>query len=561
MSDLGELEDLYYATCAKLKERLDDINIRLANQFIRPEENYFSYNSEGFGVPDPVTAGDWKATLLAHAAFLYDPFVEGIMSRAVFLKHKHANEAEPPGRLPFNGNFPGLRDVRNMSSGMIFGSLSEKYRIIVFQEELEKAQAARLQKTHVSVDGRYIRSETEVRGRGSGSGGTSSIVQSHNYKERVAQMDKHSDSTEAKTTGNIDQHNFVHGSKSPAGETLKGEQYNEIADQPQQRYISPYNLDERAKKLGRAGGPEKPCICDPECICAPLCASDPTHNCLCEENALFCRVTECMDIDDLSYPTKAVEEQEAERASKEYMAQLMAIDDCQQDTLETSSITETVPTIDDMSTTEPYSTPEPLHILQAPADSMDLDQPAHPNHDLLPNGHIDLAAIIRKKFLGGSLSIWADEAENGGGWYREFSDHRDQNVRATWEANERAAGADLDLNYPHFSPYGRFNLQRIQEQPSTSGQRIVNLTHGRFCGNDPPLASNSAPDSLQGNVIGSGSVDRQDKAKPKTSLFANRLIGRSPQTRLAAPSDQVAQSIQRHFGSTNTSEALPRLSE
>ena len=556
MSDLGELEDLYYATCAKLKERLDDINIRLANKFIRPEENYFSYNSEGFGVPDPVTASDWKATLLAHAAFLYDPLVEGIMSRAVFLKHKRANEAEPPCRLPFNGNFPGLRDVRNMSSGMIFGSLSEKYRITVFQEELEKAQAAQLQKTHISVDGRHICSETEDRGRGSG--GTISIVHSHNYKGRGAQIDKQSDSTEAKTTSNIDQHIFLHGSKSPAGETLRREQYNEIADQPQQRYVSPYNLDERAKKLGRANGPEKPCICDPECICVPLCAPDSTQNCFCEENALFCRVTEGMDIDDLSYPTKAVEEEDAERASKDYMAQLMAIDDFQQDTLETSSIAETVPTIDDTPTTEPYSKPAPLNFLQAPADSMDLDQPEHP---LLPNGQIDLAAIMRKKFLGDSLSIWADEARNGGGWYREFSNHRDQNVRATWEANERAARADLDFNYPRFSPYGRFNLQRIQEQPSTSGQRIADLTHGRFRGNNFPLASNSAPDSLQGNMIGSGSLDKQDKTKPKTSLFANRLIGRSPQNRLTAPTDRVAQSIQRHFRSTNTSEALARVSE
>ena len=559
MSDLGELEDLYYATCAKLKERLDDINIRLANKFIRPEENYFSYNSEGFGVPDPVTASDWKATLLAHAAFLYDPLVEEIMTRAVFLKHKRANEDEPPGRLPFNGNFPGLRDVRNMSSGMIFGCLSEKYRITIFQEELEKAQAAELQKTHVSVDGRHIRSKPKDRGRGSG--GTSSIVHSHNYKERVAQIDKQSDSTEAKATGNIDQHNFMHGSKSPASETLKREQYNEITDQPQQRYISPYNLDERAKKLGRAGGPEKPCICDPECICVPLCAPDPTKNCFCEENALFCRVTEGMDIDDLLYPTKAVEEEEAEIASKEYMAQLMAIDDFQQHTLETSSTAETVPTIDDTSTTEPYSTPEPLCILQAPANGMDLEQPTHPHHDLLPNGQIDLAAIIRKKFLGGSLSIWANEAGNGGGWYREFSNPRDQNVRATWVANERAAGADLDFNHPHFSPYGRFNLEHIQEQPSTSGQRIANLTHGRFRGKNLPLTANSAVDSLLGNMVGSGSVDKQDRSKPKTSLFANRLIDRSPQTRLTAPSDQVAQSIQRQFGSTNTSEALPRVSE
>ncbi len=68
------------------------------------------------------------------------------------------------------------------------------------------------------------------------------------------------------------------------------------------RYISPYNLDERMKRLDRPGLPEKPCICDPECMCADLCADDLTQNCLCEENGLFCLVTEGWDIDDLDVP-------------------------------------------------------------------------------------------------------------------------------------------------------------------------------------------------------------------------------------------------------------------
>ncbi len=53
------------------------------------------------------------------------------------------------------------------------------------------------------------------------------------------------------------------------------------------------------KRLDRPGLPEMPCICDPECMCADLCAGDLTQNCLCEENGLFCRVTEGWDIDDL----------------------------------------------------------------------------------------------------------------------------------------------------------------------------------------------------------------------------------------------------------------------
>ena len=67
-------------------------------------------------------------------------------------------------------------------------------------------------------------------------------------------------------------------------------------------YISPYNLNERAKKLTAPGAPEMPCICDPDCLCVPLCATDPTQNCLCEENGLFARVTQGMNIDDLDVP-------------------------------------------------------------------------------------------------------------------------------------------------------------------------------------------------------------------------------------------------------------------
>ena len=75
------------------------------------------------------------------------------------------------------------------------------------------------------------------------------------------------------------------------------------------RYISPYNLEERVKRLDRPGLPAMPCICDPECICADLCAGDPTLNCLCEENGLFCRVTEGWDIDELDVPDRVGLEQ------------------------------------------------------------------------------------------------------------------------------------------------------------------------------------------------------------------------------------------------------------
>ena len=71
-----------------------------------------------------------------------------------------------------------------------------------------------------------------------------------------------------------------------------------------ENYISPYNLNERIKRLNRPGLPELPCICDPECMCFDLCAGDLTRNCLCEENGLFARITEGWDIDDLDIPDR-----------------------------------------------------------------------------------------------------------------------------------------------------------------------------------------------------------------------------------------------------------------
>ena len=71
-----------------------------------------------------------------------------------------------------------------------------------------------------------------------------------------------------------------------------------------ENYISPYNLNERIKRLDRPELPELPCICDPECMCFDLCAGDLTQNCLCEENGLFCRITEGWDIDDLDIPDR-----------------------------------------------------------------------------------------------------------------------------------------------------------------------------------------------------------------------------------------------------------------
>ena len=258
---LGELEDLYYATCAKVQELLQGVDILLTNGFKGIHDTYFAYHNQPLHSLGPISVGAFRDALLTHQSILYSSELWTLLNRGVIEKnsrgsqHRHHDISPSNSTLQYDaqhGNrdgtekyidnqkhefeqisgfgpeVEGLQDKSNMSCGMIFGELAEKYRLVAMRAELK---------------GYTINRE-----------GTPEAPQA--FQEEVLTRE----------------------------------------------YISPYNLNERAKKLNVPGGPEMPCICDPECICAPLCASDPTQNCLCEENGLFVRVTEGMDIDDLDVP-------------------------------------------------------------------------------------------------------------------------------------------------------------------------------------------------------------------------------------------------------------------
>lgn len=262
MLDLGELEDLYYATCAKLKELFQRVDILLTNGFKVVDDTYFAYPNEPLCSLGPISIGAFRDSLLIHERILYSNELQSLLDKGVVEKNsrgvKHSWHQEvSPGEIAMQhgiqcGNWEGtekqinipshdveqtsgwgaevegLQDKSNMSCGMVFGELAEMYRPIAMNAELEGPM--------------------------------------------------------------IDRKSTPEAPQAFQEEVLT------------QKYISPYNLNERAKKLNVPGGPEMPCICDPECICAPLCASDPTQNCLCEENGLFVRVTEGMNIDDLDVP-------------------------------------------------------------------------------------------------------------------------------------------------------------------------------------------------------------------------------------------------------------------
>ena len=315
--ELGQFEDLYYAACAKLKELSSGVDILLTNGFKNPQDTYFTYKMVPLASLGPINITDFRNSLVIHENFLYSQELIELLDNGIKRKTMHENkydtrkasstqdgivpdysifakfgfpmpaqsprdasddeydsQEEPitlddategdinnvpyfhPGiwghhearnrnrhrhfqnKLSWLKDFKGLQDMTNMSCGMIFGMLAEKYRPIV----------------RASIDRQ----------------GTPEAPQA----------------------------------------TPDTESFDSIP-----AYVSPYNLEERAKKLNNPDGPEKPCICDSDCLCAPLCASDPTQNCLCEDNSLFARVTEGMDIDDLDVPDLVRRQRQASESS------------------------------------------------------------------------------------------------------------------------------------------------------------------------------------------------------------------------------------------------------
>lgn len=266
--DLADFEDLYYAACAKLKELLHGVDIYLNNGFKAPCDTYFVYSCPRFDILDPITVGDFKASLLVYASILYSNEFTELLNKGIVMKsmrdikysrqkqvscahnamhnsiehiynsdydirahteeHFQLQHGMSQKNLQWPTGIDGLQNTRNMSCSMIYATLAEKYRPTIIN---------------------------------TGSMGAP-----------------------------------IHREATPGVPQACQEACSN------QAYISPYNLEERAKKLNVTGGPEMPCICDPDCMCALVCASDPTQNCLCEENGLFARVTQGMDIDDLDVP-------------------------------------------------------------------------------------------------------------------------------------------------------------------------------------------------------------------------------------------------------------------
>ena len=266
--DLGELEDLYYATCAKLRELLHGVEILLTNGFKAPWDVYFTYESKYLISLGPIKISDFKAALLILKSMLHSAVLKDLLNNGIMTKSRRENEQKYRQQSNIGNSMPQLGPENTHSSHHDIRNCSEEH--ITFRQGVSEQDPQWLSNVAVLQDTRN-KSCGMIFGQ-----------LAEKYRPWVINT--------ASEGALIDRRSTPEAPRA----------YED--SEPSSGYISPYNLNERAKRLNTPGGPAMPCICDPECMCAPLCASDPTQNCLCEENGLFARVTEGMDIDDLDVP-------------------------------------------------------------------------------------------------------------------------------------------------------------------------------------------------------------------------------------------------------------------
>lgn len=87
--ELGQIEDLYYAAYAKVKEHHQEIILRLNNDFAKAEDIYFTHNNPLLPDSGTVTVGAYRLSLEAQNKALRSQSVIGPLEHAVKLKHKY----------------------------------------------------------------------------------------------------------------------------------------------------------------------------------------------------------------------------------------------------------------------------------------------------------------------------------------------------------------------------------------------------------------------------------------------------------------------------------------
>ena len=559
LQDVGELECLYYAICGKVKEFLYDINVRLDNNFVSAEDEYITYMSEGFGL-ETVTVGNFRDLLLSYEAFLYSPEILKLMKEG--FKAKHIREHK-------SGSRPIFLDPRNMSSGMIFGSLRERYRTALQDENFEEFlktiphELATLHRQNRYSAGIRMRAIKVCKTDASSLTASGDLFRMDDDQEEDKKGPQYLEYLDEYSVMSIDSFTTSDSEEEPEDQEFAEKYTKDTEDsmssehthqqvrrsliQPSKVYdlgkqddrmditLSPLEKKEQwgshassrlydSRRLGhgsqlfhRANGPKSRCTCSADCLCAALCAAEPTKTCLCIENSLFGHMTRNVNIEDIYYPRKAEEEAQAARAEQQYMDQTMDTDFAQQQPVQQVSASAYF----DLSTDRTdhmasgLATNARMPTICAHAKSM-----ASPPCDIRP----DITDLIAKKLFGGSLSIFAVEMPNGERVRNCESEWHNQ-LRSAMDAHRDRYEPDPDWYFPPGATCGRLRIGNINQQ-FTLRKRILDKTVGNITGKKAMCQSAVLKEGLRSPTLEVPSLlERSAHRKPGflSSLFTLRF--------------------------------------
>ena len=568
LQDVGELECLYYAICGKVKEFLYDINVRLDNNFVSAKDEYIAYMSVGFGI-ESVTVGKFKDLLLSYEAFLYSPEILKLMKEG--FKAKHIREHK-------SGSRPIFLDPRNMSSGMIFGSLREKNRAALQDQKFEEflktmphelATLHRQNRYSVGIRMRAVKIGKTNASSPTGSRDLFRKDDDHEEDKKGPQYLEYLDeysvmSIDSFTTSDSEQeledqeltkehtmdpkdpispvytHQQVHGSFTQPGKAYdlgKQDDRTEITSSPlgrkEQRashasteLYNSHKLSHHSQLHYRADDPKSLCTCSADCLCAQLCAAEPTETCLCIENSLFGHITRNVNIEDINYPRKAEEEAEAASTGPQHMTQIMDMDFTQQQPVQQVSAAAYFDLSADRADhmTSDLATNARMPTKLARAESM-----VSPTCGVKP----DITDVIAKRLFGGSLSIFAVEMPNGERVRNCESEWHNQ-LRAAMDAHRDRYEPDPDWYFPPGATCGRLRIGNINQQ-WTLRKRIHDKTIGNITGKKAMCQSAVLKEGLRSPTLEVPSLlERSAQSKPGflSSLFRLRFGHRTKTTKM-----------------------------
>lgn len=558
--DVGELESLYYAVCGKVKEQLYDVKIRLDNNFIAPEDKYITFKSDGFGI-ESVSAGEFKAILVSYEDFLYDSDVVKLMREAFKAKHIRGHKS---------GSRPVFLDPRNMACGMIFGTLKEKERVALQNEEFEKyienmpSELAASHRRNRYSTGIHMRAKKlSKKDTGSPMGSGDSAEQRFDKDEKKGPQ--YLDYLDEYSVMSIESFMTIDSSDELQDEELVIKQFKESENPTSNNVIrernhplmqldilcdldkqaartdssfsvhggeeagnllstqrnSSYSLEGCFQPIVQSGSPGISCACSPDCLCAPLCATEPTERCLCMENSLFCHVTKGADIDKLFHPGKHEEVEEALKAEQKHTAPKMDLEVTQQHLAGQAPLAAPVDAFSEsMDEMQPDST------TNASASS----KKAHAEWlDPLAHGrNLDITDVVAKRIFGGSLSIFAVEMPNGERVRNCESEWHNQ-MRADMDAHRQRYEPDPDWYIPPGATYGRLSLHHISQQ-HTLRKRILDKTVGNITGKKAMCKPLRLKEDLRSLTLPTNPMlDRSAHHQPglMSGLFTGRFAHRS----------------------------------